>query len=540
MTMRRYWALIIPALWFSAAAGYRLAAADSAPSLASLVRAWRGHPTPQSKAAVHGYAAAHPKEAPLAHLALGITAFEQKDDAEAIAELKAALGKLPEIADYPAYYLAAAQIEVKDFTTVASEAAVVSSADPRSPMAARAWVLEARALQTTAPAEGARLLREHAAELPQPDGDLALADCLQAANQNKEAVEVYRRVFTEFPTVESGARAAAALLTLKDAMGANFPEAKPAQILRRGDRLIELRNYTLARGEFETAQPKLTGLTHEQAVIRTAAAQYLEGGVATAYTTLAALTPVEPDADAERLYWMEECARKLSNPDGQQEALKRLEEKYHRSPWRLKALVAAANALTSSNRASDYVPLYMEVYEDFPSDAAAGLSHWRVAFQAYLHDQPTAVELLRDQLERYPTQANAGSSLYFLGRAAERKGDFATARAYYERLAQAFPNQYYAMQARDHLRTQQIQQASAAADCTEWCASLRLLAPKPVAETPSRATTARIARSRSCAKPGSANSPMRNCVSARARTASPRSLPSKPEPRPTRPIAACT
>ena len=53
--------------------------------------------------------------------------------------------------------------------------------------------MEARARKATAAADAVRLLREHYAELPQPEGDLTLADCYQAANDLAHAAEFYQR-----------------------------------------------------------------------------------------------------------------------------------------------------------------------------------------------------------------------------------------------------------------------------------------------------------------------------------------------------------
>ena len=75
----------------------------------------------------------------------------------------------------------------------------------------------------------------------------------------------------------------------------------------------------------------------------------------------------------------------MDNDAELQHALNLLETQSPSSPWRLKALVAGGNYFLVSNRADEYLPLYRAVYQDFPDDAAAALSHWKVAFDAYLH-----------------------------------------------------------------------------------------------------------------------------------------------------------
>ena len=127
---------------------------------------------------MQSYAAAHSKDTSgaLAQLALGVVAYEHKDYPAAIAALRK-VQKLPQIADYTAWYLAASRVESNDFAGIANDLAPTHTTPLLSPLSAKAWLLEARALETTQPAEGARILRELYAELPQPEGDLTLADC---------------------------------------------------------------------------------------------------------------------------------------------------------------------------------------------------------------------------------------------------------------------------------------------------------------------------------------------------------------------------
>src|SRR3954452_4079573 len=110
MTIRTCSRALILALWYSS-----LGAAPATGMLAALVRSWRESPTPARRAAIASYIDTHPKDAALANLALGVGAYEQKNWPAAIAALKAAQGKLPAIADYTSYYLAAARLEAEDF-----------------------------------------------------------------------------------------------------------------------------------------------------------------------------------------------------------------------------------------------------------------------------------------------------------------------------------------------------------------------------------------------------------------------------------------
>jgi soluble lytic murein transglycosylase len=464
--------------------------------LKSLVRAYRASPTPAGRAAVESYAALHPQEDSLARLALCVVSYEQKDYPAAIAALQPLPAKLPQIADYVAYYLAAARVESQDFDGVAQDLAPAHASESRSPLEGKAWLLEARALQSTAAADAVKLLRDHYAQMPQPDGSLALADAYQAANDLANAVEFYRRVYVQYPTGDAAGTAESALLALKDTMGASFPAPLPQQLLRRADRLLELRVYPQARSEYAAALDRLTGFERESAQVRIGAADYLHGKAGAAYAYLAALNLPDFEADAERLYYMGECAHRLNNDEGSAAALRHLDEKHAKSPWRLKALISQANRFLVVNRVADYLPLYKAVYEGFPADSAAANSHWKIAFHAYQHDEGDAVRLLQQHLERYPSHGTAGAALYFLGRTHERRNQIADARAYYQRLADGIQNSYYAMLARGRLQAPEMQKPGAADETAKFLAALKLPQGKPIPTETTRATGLRIERSR--------------------------------------------
>jgi soluble lytic murein transglycosylase len=472
----------------------------AAPSgLAPLVRAYRASPNAARRAAIESYAKTHPAEEPLARLALGVTAYEQKDYAAAISALEALPAKLPLIADYPAYYLGAARVESNAFEGVPKDLAPVH-AGTGSPLAGKAWIAEARALESSAASQGVQTLRDHYKELPQPDGDLTLAESYQAANDLPNATDFYQRVYAQYPLGAAADKASAALASIEAGMGAGFPQPLPEQLLHRADRLFELHAYAQARAEYQAAIDKLAGFQRDEARVRVGASDLANNNAAAAYSYLSALTLEESEADAERLYYLEECARHLNNDDGAVAAVRRLGEKYAKSGWRARALVALANRYLLANRAEDYLPLYKALYSDFPADSNAAASHWKVAFHAYLRDSGDAEGLLRAHLEAYASNGTTGAALYFLGRLYERKGEPAAARACYQKIVERLPGGYYAMLARGRLNAPEMGAAATTnLQSANTFAFLGALHFPPIAAIPTQATAAttlRIDRSR--------------------------------------------
>jgi soluble lytic murein transglycosylase len=237
-------------------------------------------------------------------------------------------------------------------------------------------------------------------------------------------------------------------------------------------------------------------LERDQARVRIGEADFLKGSVKVACTYLRGLDLAQSDADAERLYDVGECARRESDDGEMMSTIERLGRLYPKSPWRLRALVSAANRYLLVNRPDDYLPLYRTAYQDFPADPAAAFCHWKVTFHSYLHGEADAGRLLREHLRSYPAHFTAGAALYFLGRRAERENDLSAARTCYQRLPQAFENHYYATLARERLRSPEIAGAAPSAETARFLAAVTFPEAKPVPAQSASATTARIERSR--------------------------------------------
>ena len=473
-----------------------------------LGRAYHESPTPARAKALQKFAASHrDANGALAHFTLGVVAFEQKRFPDAIGQMEAARARLPKLTDYTAYYLAAARAETQDYAAAARDAGVVKSVPLASPLGAKSMVLQARGLTGSgSAAAAAAMLREHYADLPQPDGDLALAMAYEGARDPAHAAQYYQRVYYEYPTGDAATRAAAALINLRDSMGAAYPAPAPEARVERGHKLLAQHEYALARSEFQALAPQLSGEARDRARVGIGAAEFLAGDVAAAYSHLRALEisggDAHSEANAERLYYIVECARKLNDEDQMMEAVGKL-GKHGESPWRYKALVAAANRFLVTNQPDKYVALYKAVYESFPDQPLAASCHWRVAWAAYIRRRPEARELLREHLQRYPGHPTASAALYFLGRLAEAgpdhpdHNDYAAARAFYTRLAAQFPNYYYGLLARDRMTQPQIAGAAASEKTAQFLRSIAFPPRKPaVPSQPDAGTALRMARAR--------------------------------------------
>ncbi len=465
----------------------------------SLSRAYRESPTPARRQALERFAASHKDvNGALAHFSLGVVSSEQKQFPDAVQHLAAAQSRLPKLADYVAYYLAAARLETGASPAAARDAGSVRAVPISSPYAARAIVIQARALAASgSPQQAIRMLSERYADLPQPDGGLAMAMAYEAARDLPHAVAYYQRVYYEYPDGDQATRAAAALIALRDAMGAAYTAPAPEQMIERGNQLLAQREYPRARSEFEALAAQLTGPERDQARVGIGAADYLNGSVAAAYQYLRSLEVSSPEADAERLYYLVECARRLNDDEEMMRAVQKLAKNYGESPWRLKALLSAANRFLVTNQHEKYAPLYKAAYEKFPDQPQAASCHWKVAWDAYIHRTREARELLREHLTRYPAHPSAGGALYFLGRLAESDKDYDAARTYYTRLSALFPNYYYGVLARERLMQAKIIAAGPSPKTAKFLETIAFPPRKSTGPSqPDAQTSLRIARAR--------------------------------------------
>jgi soluble lytic murein transglycosylase len=177
-------------------------------SLESLASAYRDKSTPARRNAVLRFAAAHPRDASgaLALFVVGVTDVEGKDYKDAIQRLKAARGRLPQLADYISFFLGTAYLETEDFRAAVGEFNSVVSHSPESPRAVDAQLLAARSyLEDGSPQEAIRILKQLGGKMPQPQGDLALASSYEAAGDLASAAIKYQNVYYGFPAEKEAA-----------------------------------------------------------------------------------------------------------------------------------------------------------------------------------------------------------------------------------------------------------------------------------------------------------------------------------------------
>ena len=411
--------------------------------------------------------------APAAALGEGIRLAQQQRWAEAARQLRAAQARLPQLADHAGYWLAWAEFNQQNYEGALRALQAVWKTALPSPLAGRATLLSARihlALQD--PRTAIRLLEDRREQLPQPEGEALLATAREAAGDLPAAAAAWQRVYYRYPASREAAEAEKALARLREQLGERYPPALPQEMLERAESWMRTRQYRRARAEYQALTRELGGRERELARVRVGAALFRDYETAAAWDHLRSFEAADPEADAERLYYLVECARRMNRDADMAALLERLARLYPRSAWRMRALISAGNRYLLENQVDQYLPLFRACAESFAEDPESRYCHWKVAIVYYVERRAEASRWLREHLMRYPSSEHAPAALYFLGRLAEAQGRPDQARAWYEAIRQRFPNYYYAGRADQRLAAPELALAAPSAEVTDFLAAL--------------------------------------------------------------------
>ncbi len=403
----------------------------------------------------------------------GIRAAREGRWADAVRNLQPVRSRLPELRDYAGYWLAWAEFQRGNYAAASEALEEVWRSRIPSPLAGKAALLKAQThLKLQDPRAARQALQQHWSDLPQPEGEAMLAAALEAAGDLPAAAAAWQRVYYGYPASAEAAAARQALDRLRQALGERYPPPMPEQMIERAEFWMRVRQYRRARAEYEELTRMLGGRQREIARVRVGAALFRDYETAAAWDYLRSFDVADPEADAERLYYLVECARRLKRDADMRALLGRLAQLYPRSIWRLRALISAANRYLLENQHEQYLPLFRACAEDFREQPESCYCHWKVVWRLYQERQAGAATALREHLMRYSSCEHSPAALYFLGRLEEINGRTGQARAWYEAIVERYPGYYYAAAADRRLRTPEISSVAPAAEIRLFLGSL--------------------------------------------------------------------
>ena len=269
------------------------------------------------------------------------------------------------------------------------------------------------------------------------------ARAYQSAGQPVRAVKDYQAIFYKFPLADEAKIAGSALPSLQKQLRSEFPYATAELQDQRAQAFFDAHKWREARPEFE----KLVTMLHEPAnpVRQRASLRVAQCRVQlkSPVSLVSSLALTDPEVDAERLYALSQFQRTEKNESAMFASIEAILQKYPTSRWADEALMAAGNYYwvnLDRNKAAQYYQRVLDTYPDSKNDFNA---EWRIAWVSYLNRAADSDDRFRRFLEKYPVSANTVDALYFLGRNAERSGNPAHARAFYQKAVDRFPQTYF-------------------------------------------------------------------------------------------------
>jgi soluble lytic murein transglycosylase len=433
----------------------------------------------------------------LALLAVGLAEYDAKHYAEAAKILERAEGHAGLLNDYAAYYRGRSLVLADDFESALQplQNFVADHSESRFVPAARRLIVES--LVRLNRLDEARGLLAGGFSLD-PVVHRYLSAGVAALKDNPlQAVALYRDVYYDYPTSDQADPSEKKLADLRRLLGGRYPKASADQRLRRADLLYSAGAYAKSSSEYGLAISAGLGVNERQrAQVRKGAADYHRRWTNTAYNSLLKLKIDDPDLDAERLYYLCATARRKRLITKFLATVADLGTKYPKSPWYEEALFAAGNYYLLQNNPAKYREYYGRAANLFPSGKHSAASHWKVAWRAYLDDDPRRRQLLEEHLDRYPAATTASSAMYWLGRIAEQDGQPGQAHSLYDAIVQRYPNYYYATLARRRIAAMGANPSISEDTSSDYLASLkkRLPAARRISAGPSAETQRLIER----------------------------------------------
>ena len=375
----------------------------------------------------------------------GVRLHGEAKYAAALPLVRASLANTP-LADYGQYYTALTELRLSRLDEARARFAALAARGPHGYVgdAARLRLAEIAELRGDLPAATA-LYAELAASkgLVPEDVLLKAARTSQAAGDLQAAASAWMRVYYEFPLSDAAALAQVQLDTLQlwQPLAPGSPRLKLE--LGRAERLFASRRYAQARSALEPLQPVVEGDTAELVALRLAECDfYLKRFAA----TREAMEPWTRKASrrAEAQFFYLSAMRELSQHDEFVRLSRELVAAWPKESWAEETLNNLATHYILVSDDPGALGVFREVLERFPTSRHAQRAGWKVGWAAYRQGRfDEAVRLFEMSAGRFPRSDYRPSWIYWAARAHDQLGNADTANARYAIVVADYQNSYY-------------------------------------------------------------------------------------------------
>jgi len=306
-------------------------------------------------------------------------------------------------------------------------------------------------LETGRPQDALDALATYPPAASKPALLLLRARAYEAGRRFVPAAKDYQALYYKFPLADESKDAQGAISRLNKQLRDEFPYATAEMQDGRAEIFYNAHKWKEARAEYEKLSKMFkdpANAMRQRALVRAAESRQHPKQDP---RLLAGLKLTDPEADAERLYYLSQAMRSAKDETGMLTAIEDVVRKYPQSHYAEEALMSAGNYYWVELDRAKAAGYYQRLLDAYPGDKNAYNAEWRVAWVAYLQRLPYAGEKMTNFLRKYPTTGGAVNALYWLGRDAERSGNPAHARSYFRKAVDRFPTTYFAEAAEGHL-----------------------------------------------------------------------------------------
>ena len=302
-----------------------------------------------------------------AALALGYDDFSKARCAQALVWLQKADGDAL-LKEYTFFWTAQSERALQKNAQAAQDFTTLLKDFPNT--ALREQILEAYVPTTISlgrPLEGLEALGAYPPASAKPSLLLVRARANEAARKLVLAAKDYQTLYYKFPLSDESKDAAIALPRLNKDLHSEFPYATAELQDQRAQDFFDAHKWKEARLEYEKLASMLkdpANPTRQRALVRAAECRQHPKPSSALFTKL---TVSDPEADAERLFYLSQAYRSQKNEIAMLTAIENVAEKYPKSHWTDEALMAAGNYYWVQLERPKAIGYYQRILDSFPA-----------------------------------------------------------------------------------------------------------------------------------------------------------------------------
>ena len=329
---------------------------------------------------------------------------------------------LSPVGAYAQYYAAVAELRLDRPAQALRLFRGVQARPPVGYLSEAAAMGEAEAAEALGDHRAAVEIYDTLSKLPSAAPDevlMRLANAAKATGDTARAVDVFARVYFDFPTSESAPSAGVEYDALPGAQRLGPRTARYRLELARAERLFDARRYTDARAAFQRLAPFAEGDDRELVNLRIAESDYF------LKRWRNARDGVRPYVDraarrAEALYFYALSLRELGEPGEYLKIIRRIPDEFPAQSWAEDALNNLATYHVRADHDAEADAVFRELYSKYPRGRYAERAAWKIGWRSYRERRYDEVPAFFERAAAdFPRSDYRPMWLYWAGRAHE-------------------------------------------------------------------------------------------------------------------------